>query len=114
MIGHLLTESLWYSTITRDRNDAGDPRLADAVCIAAMIERRTELVIDDDGNERQANHMVATEIEIPAGAFVWFDDVACGGAAEAAAKKDRNQAIRRIRADTAKTPSGFRFYETRF
>ena len=105
-IAHLLTNQVWFAPI-KERTAGGDPVLGPLQCIPARVERRSELVIDEDGNQVQSNNVVASEIELPSGAFTWFDRAP-------AIKLDKNCAVRRIRSDFAETPSGYGFFDTRF
>jgi len=103
-ISHLLTDSLWFAE-EKDlaKNDAGDPDFERVSCIAARVEARTQVAIGTDGNEKQSNNSVATECEIPLCSVIWFAREDVGNLAKS---------VRPIQVKTARTPGGFRFYET--
>ena len=51
----------------------GNVLFATEVQVKARVEDSQELFVDADGNERRANHKVATLSEIPVGSHVWLD-----------------------------------------
>lgn len=99
---HLLTDTVTIASLT-GRSDYGDPAYGALLAIKARVENETKMVIDQDGNERQANHKIVTESEVKISDRVWLpgDNIALV-----------NDARRPVTTRDAATPGGYRLYET--
>ncbi len=75
----------------------GDPTFTSKQVIAARVEEGSFLTIDEDNNELQATHKIATLIRIPEGSRIWFDGDDT---------TDNTVAKRVIRCSTAQTKRG--------
>lgn len=99
---HLLTDTVTIASVT-SRSGGGDPSYGAQTAIRARVEDESKIVIAPDGNERQANHKIVSEVAIGLTDRVWLpgDDTA-----------KANDARRPVTVKTAQTPGGYRLHET--